>query len=100
MFKTKTVISAYELLQQPEPSHEDRYNMAAAVAGQARSAFLIAALDLETSGNDFEILATDLQHEIDELSALRDQALEDATDAYLAATNLKALVEPAQLSLF
>ena len=97
----KKGVTAYELLQQPEPSHEERYNAASAVAGQARSAFLIAALDLESSGNDFDILATDLQNEIDHLTGLRDQAISDAHHARKAAMNLKALVEPAdQLTLF
>lgn len=84
----------------PEPTHEERYNAASVVAGQARNAFLVAALDLESSGNDFDILATDLQTEIDRLTGLRDTALADAHSARQSAMNLKALVEPAQLTLF
>lgn len=76
-----------------EPTLQDRLNGAQAIAGQARSSFLIAAVDLENSARELDFVATETETEIDRLIELRDLAEYEATANRIAAKRLRDLVE-------
>lgn len=99
MFRTRTTVDIDTLLTPEEPSFEDRYNGAAAVAGFARLSFLNAADDLDETADNLASLATDVQDEIDRLNDLLVVVSDESSDARNAARNLRGLVAPA-LSLF
>lgn len=100
MFNTRPKGEQTALLAKPEPSVIDRYNGAQAVATQARSSFLIAAIDLETAARDHELVAQLAQEAIDDYTILLNDAEDAAVQNRAAAKAIRGLVEPDQLALF
>lgn len=83
----------------PEPSFADRLISAQLLSTDAKTAFIEAAEDLETTGDELDILAQDTQNEIDRLTGIRQAAIEDSDKSRAIARNLRALVNP-DLTLF
>lgn len=83
-----------------EPTFEERFNSASAIGGYARSNFLLAAVSLDESGNELDVLAQEIEKEIDRLIDLRDIAEADAQQDRATAARLRSLVDgPEQLPL-
>lgn len=84
-----------------EPTFEERLSAQRLAAGDARSQFLIAALTLEASANELDILATDTQKELDSLTDILTAAIEDSDKNRASARKLRHLVEATDdLTLF
>lgn len=99
MFKTKEI--PIPLPRSTEPSLEDRLLEAQLLSKDARSQFLAAALDLESTANELDILAADTQKELDRLTDILTAAIEDSDASRRVAKNLRNLVEAeSDLTLF
>lgn len=84
-----------------EPSLVERFNSASAVAGYARSNFLLAALSLEEAANELDILSQDTQNQLDWLTEILTNAIEDSDANRATAKRLRNLVEgDSDLTLF
>lgn len=100
MFKTKPLIVPV-VATRGEPTFEQRLLSAQLLSNDARQQFLDAALDLEVTGNELDVLAQETQREIDRLVGILDAARVDAEKARRVAKNLKDLVEAeSDLTLF
>ena len=78
----------------PVPSLDARLNGALAGSESARSAFLIAALDLDSAANELDNVAADTQAELDRLVEILETAINRSDENRAAAKRLRALVEP------
>jgi hypothetical protein len=88
VLKTKTVAPI------PAPTFEDRFNAASAVATFERNSFRSSADFLDTTADDLDILAQDIQNELDRLVELLTVTIDESDDARRAAKNIRALVDP------
>jgi len=86
--------------KKPEPSFEARLSAAQLARADATASFTLAADELDTSANDLDILIQDATNEIDRLSGIVTAASEDSDRARRVAANLRALIDPRQLTLF
>jgi methyl-accepting chemotaxis protein len=76
-----------------EPSLQDRLNGAFSLGAYARQQFVSAAFELEHSADELDDLATDVQEELDHLTNILTEAIENSDRNRESARNLRALVE-------
>ncbi len=74
------------------PTLEERANAASATAAAALSTFELAAADLEYAASEHDDVAALAQAEIDRLTEVREDALDEAARNEHAAAKIRALV--------
>ena len=76
-----------------EPSLSERLNGTLSVGAYARSQFLGAALDLEFAADELDIIAQDVQSELDRLVDVLETAINHSDENRASAKRLRSLVE-------
>jgi len=89
MFKSKDTLPIAESV---EPSLSERLNGALAEGGFARAQFLSAALTLESAADDLDIIAQDVQNELDRLVETLETAIRYSDENRASAKRLRSLV--------
>lgn len=90
MFKPK---DSLPIAASVEPSLSERLNGTLAIGSYARSQFLGAALDLEFAADDLDIIAQDVQDELDRLVETLETAINHSDQNRASAKRLRSLVE-------
>lgn len=76
-----------------EPSLSERLNGTLSIGAFARSQFLSAALDLEFAADELDIIAQDVQNELDRLVEVLETAINTSDENRASAKRLRSLVE-------